>query len=451
VTRAEPPERIRATHPQDLPLRDQAAAITAGQLDPADLLAATLERIEERNPALNAVVATFADESELMLAEAPDGPLHGVPVAVKDQFRIPWRGPHDGTEAEIEPPGDSGVFRRLREAGAVVVAVTNMHYLGGGSTGIQSAYGPVGNPWNPAHVGGGSSGGPASAVGARMVAAAVGADGGGSIRLPAAYCGVTGIKPTFGAVPVDGNVHGYSSLDALGPLARDSADARLLLEALMARQLPPGDANSLTVALPRFFWDDVDPEVEQACTAALDAAGWRRRDVDIDGQEHVRIATALNLALPGVPEWPDDALLQTADPVARAYGKFARLLPAVALVRTQRIRSLVRRSLRDVFEQVDLLALPTVPAPAPAIENPIVELPSGPAPADHANVRQTGLGNLTGAPGINVPVGTHSSGLPIGLQLMAPWSAEARLLDAARHIEQATSREFVDAVPPAYL
>jgi aspartyl-tRNA(Asn)/glutamyl-tRNA(Gln) amidotransferase subunit A len=111
----------------------------------------------------------------------------------------------------------------------------------------------------------------------------------------------------------------------------------------------------------------------------------------------------------------------------------------------------VRRSLRDVFEQVDLLALPTVPAPAPAIENPIVELPSGPAPADHANVRQTGLGNLTGAPGINAPVGTHSSGLPIGLQLMAPWSAEARLLDAARHIEQATSREFVDAVPAPYL
>jgi Asp-tRNA(Asn)/Glu-tRNA(Gln) amidotransferase A subunit family amidase len=163
----------------------------------------------------------------------------------------------------------------------------------------------------------------------------------------------------------------------------------------------------------------------------------------------VRIATALPLVLQGMPEWPDDHLEQ-ADPISRAYGKFARLLPATSLVRAHRIRSLLRRSVRDLFDEVDMLALPSVPAPAPPIENPIVTLPSGPAPADHANVRQSGLGNLTGVPGINVPVGIHSSGLPMGLQLMAPWDAEARLLDAAKHIEQATSREFVDATPPAY-
>jgi Asp-tRNA(Asn)/Glu-tRNA(Gln) amidotransferase A subunit family amidase len=283
-----------------------------------------------------------------------------------------------------------------------------------------------------------------------MVAGSVGADGGGSIRLPAAYCGVTGIKPTFGAVPVDGNIHGYLDLDALGPFGRDSDDARLLLEALMATELPPGEASALTVGVPRFFWDDVDPEVERACSEALDAAGWERSDVDVDGQEHVRIATALNLALPGMPEFPSEHL-DTADPISRAYGKFAHLLPAHALVRVQRVRSLLRRSLRDLFYEVDLLALPSVPAPAPPIENPIVTLPSGDAPADHANVRQTGLGNLTGVPGINVPVGIHSGGLPIGLQLVGPWNAEARLLDAARHIEQATSREFVDAVPQTYL
>jgi Asp-tRNA(Asn)/Glu-tRNA(Gln) amidotransferase A subunit family amidase len=438
------------SHPQDFPLRAQAAAIASGELDPSDLLSATLERIEERNGALNAVVATFPEDSERMLSEAPDGPLKGVPVAVKDQFRIPFRAPRDGTDHEMAPPGESGIFRRLRDAGAVVVAVTNMHYLGGGSTGIQSAYGPVGNPWNPAHVGGGSSGGSASSVGARMVAGSVGADGGGSIRLPAAYCGVTGIKPTFGAVPVDGNIHGYLDLDALGPFGRDSDDARLLLEALMATELPPGEASALTVGVPRFFWNDVDPEVERACREALDATGWERADVDIDGQEHVRIATALNLALPGLPEFPSE-YLDTADPVTRAYGKFAHLLPAHALVRAQRVRSLLRRSLRDLFEEFDLLALPSVPAPAPPIENPIVTLPSGAAPADHANVRQTGLGNLTGVPGINVPVGIHSNGLPIGLQLHGPWNAEARLLDAARHIEQATSREFVDAVPQPYL
>jgi Asp-tRNA(Asn)/Glu-tRNA(Gln) amidotransferase A subunit family amidase len=438
------------SHPQDLPLRDQAAAVSSGDLDASELLSATLERIEERNGAVNAVVATFPEDSERMLAEAPDGPLKGVPVAVKDQFQIPFRAPQDGTPQPMAPPGDSGIFRRLRDAGAVVVAVTNMHYLGGGSTGIQSAYGPVGNPWNPAHVGGGSSGGSASSVGARMVAGSVGADGGGSIRLPAAYCGVTGIKPTFAAVPVDGNIHGYLDLDALGPFGRDSDDTRIMLEALMDTQLPPGDASGLRVGIPRFFWENIDPEIEQACNAALDAAGWSRRDVDVEGQEHVRIATALNLVLPGVPEWPVEGL-ETADPISRAYGKFARLLPAHALVRVQRMRSLLRRSLRDVFGEVDLLALPSVPAPAPPIENPTVSLPEGDEPADRANVRQTGLGNLTGAPGINVPVGTHSSGLPMGLQLMATWQAEARLLDAAKHIEQATSREFVDAVPAPYL
>lgn len=437
------------SHAQDLPLRDQAAGVASGAIDAADLLGATLARIEERNGPLNAIVATFPADSEQMLAEAPRGPLHGVPVAVKDQFQIPFRAPQDGTDQPLLPAGESGIFRRLRDAGAVVVGVANMHYLGGGSTGVQSAYGPVGNPWNPAHVGGGSSGGSASAVGARLVAGSVGADGGGSIRLPAAYCGVTGIKPTFGAVPVDGNIHGYLDLDALGPFARDAADTRLMLEALMGTELPSGDASGLTVGIPRFFWEDVDPAVEQACNDALDAAGWQRRDVEIAGQEHVRIATALQLVLQSVPEWPDDAL-DTADPVSRAYGKFARLLPASVYVRSQRVRSQVRRSLAQVFGAVDLLALPTVPAVAPPIENPTVELPSGPQPADRANVRQTGLGNLTGAPGISVPAG-FSGGLPIGLQLMAPWQAEARLLDAAEHIEQATSRQFVDAVPQPYL
>lgn len=437
------------THPQDLTPAEQASAIASGDLDASELLAATLSRIEERNPALNAVVATFPEQSERMLAAAPEGPLRGVPVAVKDQFRIPWRAPQDGTPEPVAAPGESGIYRRLRDAGAVVVAVTNMHFLGAGSTGVLSAYGPVGNPWDAKHVGGGSSGGSASSVGARMVAGSVGADGGGSIRLPAAYCGVTGIKPTFGAVPGDGNVHAYLDLDALGPFARDSDGARVLLSALMAQELPAGDATGLRVGIPRFFWDDLDPAVEQACTAALDAAGWRRQDADIEWQEHVRIATAVNLALPGIPEFPASEL-ERADPVSRAYGKFARLIPAHAYVRVQRVRSVLRRSLVDVFNRVDVLALPTVPAPAPPIENPTVTLPSGDHPADRANVRQTGLANLTGAPGISVPAGFHANGLPIGLQLVGPWQAEARLLDAAKHIEQATSREFVDAVPTAY-
>jgi aspartyl-tRNA(Asn)/glutamyl-tRNA(Gln) amidotransferase subunit A len=140
--------------------------------------------------------------------------------------------------------------------------------------------------------------------------------------------------------------------------------------------------------------------------------------------------------------------LESADMLLRALVKYQLLLPADGLVRADRVRSQLRRSVTEAFRQCDMLAWPTIPAPAPRIDMPAVELPSGTVPADAANVRLTGLGNLTGIPGISVPVGTHSSGLAIGLQLQAPWGAESVLLDAAEHLERATGREHVDAVPP---
>ncbi|HWH44668.1 MAG TPA: amidase [Thermoleophilaceae bacterium] len=431
-------------HPQDLGLREQAALVASGDLDPAELLAATLERIAERDGPINSVVDTFPDESERMLAEAPRGPLHGVPVGVKDQFALPWRAPMDGTAREALPAGDSGVHRRLREAGAVIACVTNMHFWGGGSTGHLSAHGPCGNPWNPEHCGGGSSGGSAAAVGARLVAGAAGADGGGSIRLPAAYCGITGIKPTFGSVPTDGNVHGYLSMDCAGPMCRDAADTRLLGEVLTGMPLPAGDGAGLRAGLVRSpFWEDLDPEVEAACRDAIAAAGWETTEIEIDHAAHAQAATVLRLTLEGMPSLePED--IADADPVMRALVKFELLLPAHLLVRADRVRSALRRSVAEAFGRVDVLVWPTVPAPAPRLDNPTVELPSGIVPADSANVRQAGFGNLTGIPGVSVPVGLHSGGLPIGLMIQAPWGADARVLDAAEHLEDATGREFVD-------
>jgi len=323
-----------------------------------------------------------------------------------------------------------------------------MHFWGAGSTGHVSAYGPVGNPWNTEHCGGGSSGGSAAAVGARLVAGAVGTDGGGSIRLPAAYCGITGLKGTHGATPPDGYTHRFSSLVGGGPMCRDAADARLLGEVLFDRVLAPGDGASLRVGIVHEpFWADLDPEVERACRDALDAAGWVGEDVALAGAEHTRAATVLRLTLEALPATHPEEVAD-ADPLIRALLKYEQLLPARYLMKADRIRALLRRELQRAFGQVDVIALPTVPAPSPPIAHPRVELPSGVVPADVANVGQTGLGNLAGTPGMSVPVGTHSSGLPMALQLLAAWGREQTLLDAAEHLERATGRQFVDAVPP---
>ena len=436
------------SHPQDLPLREQAAAIASGELGGAELLRETLARIEERDGPLNSVVVRFPEESERMLAEAPDGPLHGVPVLVKDMFRLPWYGPHDGAPEESAPPGDSAVYRRLRDAGAVIVGIAQCHYWGAGSTGHISAWGPCGNPWNPAHCAGGSSGGSAAAVGARLVGAAVGTDGGGSVRLPSAYCGVTGMKVTFGALDGDGYTHGYSDMGAIGPIARDAADARLFGGVLMGRELPAGDGAGLRVGVVHDpWWTNLDPEIEAACEAAIGAAGWERVDIQLSGSEHQQAAALVCLTIQSLPMIRPDEL-DNADPVLRALTKFELVMTPVIVYQAARIRALLRRETAKAFERCDILAWPTVPAPAPPIENPTVELPSGRAPADPGNLRQTGFGNLTGIPGISVPVGRHSSGLPMALQLQAAWDEEARLFDAAEHLEQVTGREHVDAAPP---
>jgi Asp-tRNA(Asn)/Glu-tRNA(Gln) amidotransferase A subunit family amidase len=280
------------------------------------------------------------------------------------------------------------------------------------------------------------------------VAAAVGTDGGGSVRLPAAYCGITGLKQTYGSSPVDGYTHGFSSLGAIGPMCRDARDARLLAEVLMSRVLAPGQAAGIRVGLVRSpFWEDIDPEVEQACRDALAAAGWATEDIVLAGAEHSKTATVLRLTLEGLPAIEPHELAD-AHPLMRALIKYEKLIPARHLVQADRVRALLRRELQSAFERVDMVAWPTVPAPAPPIADPTVELPSGRTPADPPNVGQTGLGNLAGIPGISVPVGTHSSGLPIGLQLQAAWSRDETLLAAAEHIEHATQRQFVDAVPP---
>ena len=423
-------------NPQDLGLREQAQAVADGSLDPGELLDATLAGIAERDAALNSTPVVFADEARAMLQQAPAGPLRGVPLTLKDMFTTPWRGAHSGTSRELLPAGASGVFARLRDAGAVIVGIAQQHELGMGTTGRASIWGPARNPHDPQRCAGGSSGGSASAVAAKLVAGSIGSDSGGSTRIPAAYCGVVGLKTTWGTVPRAGYTGGTSTFSAAGAFGRDAGDTRLLAEVLAARSLPQGDGAKLRCGIVRApFWEDIHPEVEERCRAAVQAAGWELVELEIDRVELAGPAAASRLA-PEFLAGADLSVLAELDPITRGLCQFALLTPGVRLVRADRVRGHLRHQTARAFERTDVLAWPASPAPPPLVDAPLVQLPSGPAPADPPNIRQATLANLTGVPGISVPVG-EAEGLPVGLQLLAPWGEEARLLDAAAHLEAA--------------
>lgn len=442
----------------DLSLREQAAAIAGGEADAGELLEATLGRIEERNPALNAIVETFPERSREMLAAAPQGPLHGVPVVIKDEWPLPWRAQRFGAADMLADPdpGESGPYRALRDAGAVVIGVGNMHELGASSTGNVSVYGPARNPWNLERCPGGSSSGPASAVAARLVAGAVGADGIGSIRYPAAYCGLTGLKPTFGRSAMAGHhMAEISTTIVSGALCADAADCRLLDSVLFGEELRAGTPPSLRIGLIRDEpAEDVAPAVREACDAAIEdlrqATGGEVREIALPELAAATLATVLianSESLGSITPERLNNLDPELSPLGRGLLKFRVLLPAVATIKSQQLRTLARRTLAKVFEEVDVIAWPTVPAVAPPLEAPMVELPSGALTADEANVRGGALANLTGIPAISVPVGS-SEGLPIGLQLQAAWGRDELLLDAAEALEEANGRRWVEAVPP---
>lgn len=443
----------------DLGLRAQAAAIAAGELDAGELLEAALARIEERNPSLNAVVETFPERSREMLAQAPPGPLRGVPVLIKDEWPLPWRAQRFGAAEMLSPtaPGESGPYRALRDAGAVVAGVGNMHELGSSSTGNSSVYGPARNPWDPSRCPGGSSSGPAAAVAARLVAGAVGADGIGSIRFPAAYCGLTGLKPTFGRAAMAGHhMDGVTTTIVSGPLCRDAGDCRLLAAALFADPLEAGDVRGLRVGVVRDpVAEDVAPEVASACEAAIaslvEETGGRRIEIPLEDIELSALATVLIANVDALDAATPERLNRLdpgISPLNRGFLKYRMLLPAAAMRKALLVRSLMRRRLAEAFEQVDVIAWPTVPAPAPPLDSPLVELPSGTLTADQANVRGAGLANLTGIPAISLPAGLSGEGLPVALQLQAAWGRDALLLDAAEALERANGRRWVEAAPP---
>ncbi len=470
-----------------LTIGELAAQYRSGKATPTQVVEACLGRIESLDPKVRAYL-TVTRESARARAEAADrrmkagkplGPLDGIPLAIKDV--ICTKGVRTTCASKIlepfVPPYDATVMARLEAAGAVMLGKTNMDEFAMGSSTENSAFFPTRNPWDLARVPGGSSGGSAAAVAAGFAAGALGSDTGGSIRQPAAFCGVVGLKPTYGRVSRYGLVAFASSLDQIGPFARDVRGAALLLQTIAGHD--PLDSTSTDVPVPdyaaalgqgieglrvgipdEYFIEGMDPEVGKAVGTAIETLkglGARTEKVSLPHTDYALAAYYLiapaeassNLArydgvkygyrAPG----GKDLIQMYGRTRAEGFGAEVKrriMLGTYALSagyyeayygKAQRVRTLVRRDFQQAFERVDLLVCPT--APNVAFKLGEKEDPLQMYLCDVFTIPV----NLAGLPGLSLPGGFTGGGLPIGLQLIGKPFDEATLLRVAHAYEQA--------------
>jgi aspartyl-tRNA(Asn)/glutamyl-tRNA(Gln) amidotransferase subunit A len=421
-----------------------------------DLTRACLARIEKFQPLLNAYI-TVTGEQALAEAAMRDaelrqgksrGPFHGIPIALKDNFDtagVRTTGASELFKDRI-PTEDAEVVRRLKNNGAVLLGKLNLHEFAYGGTSAVTFFGPVHNPWDPTLTPGGSSGGPGAAVAADMCFASLGTDTAGSVRIPASYCGIVGLKPTYGRVSIRGVIPLSWSLDHVGPMTKTVEDTALMLNVIAGYDeqdvttvdVPVPDyvkalrtpTSKLRLGLPRKpFFDNLNPDVGRAMDAALAVLGKltaSMKDVDFP-------------RAPGGPIMGTEAYAYHAQyitktpelyqpPVRAQVQNGANTRPEV-YVRAIRDLALARRDIKKSFTDVDLLVLPTMADPPFKIEVGLTR---------NVSARNTSVFDVFGIPVISIPCGFTSAGLPIGLQIAgAPW-AEPTVLALAHAYEQAT-------------
>ena len=455
-----------------LSLTDIARRIHSQEVSATHALEDVLEHIAHADDTTNAFVKVLRDEA-LQEAEAADhmlraghylGPLHGVPVAIKDILTTAGITTTAGSKilADWKPEQDATVVRKLRQAGAVIIGKTNLHEFAFGVTTENPHYGNTRNPWNPDHVPGGSSGGSGAAVAMGMGYMAIGTDTGGSIRIPATLCGVSGIKPTYGRVSRFGCLPLSWSLDHVGPLARTAEDCARALQVLAGHDpLDPTSANrpvpnylatlndsieGLTIGIPGDpFWDPIDPEVEAAVRAGIDVLkGLGARIVDVEfplADDLVAMQTTILFADAAAyhHRWMRERP-QDYDSRVLAGLQQGATVPAVDYVNAQRLRAVLREKMNDVYRRVDLLAMPTTPVTAPKIGQAYetVAVGNGQMQLTRALTRNMSPFNLLGVPVMTVPCGFSSDELPIGLQIAGRAFDEATVLRAGHAYQQET-------------
>lgn len=449
-------------------IQEAGASLRARRISAVELTRAALDRVRKLAH-LNAFI-TVLDEEALRQAAARDqelvrghdrGPLHGIPVAVKDVFCTKGIRTTCGARifADHVPDRDAAVVERLQAAGAVLLGKTNMHELAFGITSSNPHFGAVRNPWDPERIPGGSSGGSGVAVASGMALMAMGSDTGGSIRIPAAFCGTVGLKPTFGRVSRYGVMPLDFTLDHMGPLTRTVRDAAITLSVIAGHDprdetssrrpvnsyLPP-EAVSLggvRIGLPEnFYFDRVDPEAAEAVrTMARTAESLGALVVPV----RVPDIAAINTVGRIIVQAEASALLERYLNRRSEFGADVlalldqgRLLPATDYINAQRLRRLMRSEFRSVFQQTDCLFTPTTPTAAPRIGQTTLEFNGASEDVRLASTRLVRAINVLGLPALSLPCGFNRVGLPLGLQIIGRPFDEALLFRVAAALEDAT-------------
>lgn len=446
------------------------AAIGAGTCSSTEAIEACLTRIDRDNGKVNAFVTVVADKA-LEGARAADseiastgqrGPLHGVPIAHKDLYYTKGVRTTAGSKvrADFVPDYDSTVVARLHAAGMVMLGKLNTHEFAYGPTNDTSLFGACHNPWDLERVSGGSSGGSGAAVGIRMIPAATGSDTGGSIRMPAACCGVSGLKPTYGRVSRHGIFPLCWTMDHPGPLARSVEDCAVILQAIAGHDdndtasatLPVPDyraglgagVSGLRIGVPnRYFYDQSDAEVDTLVRAALseyERMGARLVDIDIAHIEHAAGA-AMAIYLAEATAYHEDQI--SNDPTlyseqVRTFLELGNQVLAKDYLHAQRYRTLLGHTIADLFDDIDILATPTLPIVAPLIGQAEVEIRGDEDSVFGALLRNTEPFDLTGLPALVLPCGFSSDGLPVSLQLVSAAFDESRILAAGHAFQRET-------------
>jgi aspartyl-tRNA(Asn)/glutamyl-tRNA(Gln) amidotransferase subunit A len=459
----EPREVPRHRPPNEWSIVTLAAALRRREVSSREVTAMCLAAVERRRD-VNAFVTVTADLA-IRQAEAADrdiaegrwrGPLHGVPLSLKDLVDLEGVPTTAGSRvrAGLAANRDAIVTARLKEAGAVLVGKCNLHEFAFGTTSEDSAFGAVHHPAFPDRSPGGSSGGSAAAIALGMCAASIGTDTGGSIRIPAAACGLVGLKPAFDEVPCDGVVPLATSLDHVGPIARTTTDAWYVYRALLgtpateiaapARADPRGVGLGLT---RRYFLDALDAEVGSVFEAAverLERAGFTVSEADVP---HAALTAPvyLHTVLAEAAAYHASTLERRGDeytPAVRVRLEMARYVLAEDHVRAQHGRAVLRREVNEALAGRDALVLPTLPIPAPLLGASSVSLGGVRDSVRGATLRLTQLFDLTGHPAISIPCGRTAGGLPVGLQLVGRHGATDRLFAIAAAAERVLGTEW---------